>query len=99
MLKEYFSQEKTQETPSKPPRAEKISEATREAFELLIPKHNDLRMKLEEFENSYDVQEIERDHKAVENKKNKIVELDSAPTMRAQFLEAILAEQIELIDL
>jgi len=94
--KEYPSQATTQETPIKTSKVEKVSDATREAFELIIPKHNYSRLKLEEFEGSHDSQEIERDSQAVENKKKKIVELDMAPTMRAQFLEAILAEQVEL---
>jgi len=89
----------TLSTSERPPKIEKnISEVEKEAYRFLIPKHRELGIRLEEFEDIYGPEEIERDLRSIEKKRAKMDGLDSALYKRAQLLEAILAEQIELSD-
>ena len=79
-----------------PKKVEHISSAEEEVFRKLIPKFQELRIDVDEFEGVYSREEIERDKESVRKKKRRIEEQDTAPTKRAQILEALLAEQIEL---
>ena len=83
-----------------PSRMEHISEAEQEAFDLLSEKHKELAIKLdpEKFSDEYRPEDIELDKEAVERKRSKMVGLESVIYKRAQLLEAILAEQIDLSD-
>ena len=74
---------------------ESISEIEKEVFALIIPRFNDLRIDTEEFEGVYTKEEIERDRHSVEKKKGNLDPSDPS-LQRAQILEALLAEQIEL---
>lgn len=76
----------------------RISDAEQMAFDLLMPKHKDLAINLDDFKDIYGPEEISRDKRSIENKHAKMVDIDSAFHKRAQLLEAILAEQIELSD-
>ena len=44
----------------------------------------------------YGVERVKRDKERIENKKRKIEQLGTGPTKKAQLLEALLTEQIEL---
>ena len=74
---------------------ESISEIEKEIFALIVPRFNDLRIDTEEFEGVYTKEEIERDQHSVEKKKGNLDPSDPS-LQRAQILEALLAEQIEL---
>jgi hypothetical protein len=76
---------------------EHISTTEEEVFRRIIPKFEKLRISTREFEGVYSKEEIERDLKSVEHKKEFFDTL--SPLMkRAKILEALLAEQIELSD-
>ena len=85
-----------------PKKVERISPAEEEVFSKLIPKFQELRINVDEFVKvsesggGYSREEIERDKESVQRKKKKIEDQDTAPTKRAQILEALMAEQIEL---
>jgi len=76
--------------------SEHISGVEEEAFDLIIPEHEDLAIKLEEFEEIYGKEEIARDNVAVERKRAKFEKIDGPLKRRARLLEAILSQQIEL---
>lgn len=75
---------------------EKISSVEEEVFRRLVPKFKDSRINMDEFEGVYTKEEIERDKKNIEMKKAFFENQDSPYHQRAQILEALLAEQIEL---
>jgi hypothetical protein len=75
---------------------EHISNAEERAFNLLLPKHRELAINMDDFKNIYSPDEIDRDKESIKNKRSRMEGLDSAVYKRAQLLEAILAEQIEL---
>lgn len=75
---------------------ERISIVEEEAFALLMPKHQELAIKLEDFADTYGPEEIERDRQAVERKKARTERTDSASHRRAKLLEALLTDQIEM---
>ncbi len=77
---------------------EKISIDEERAFELLVPRHKASAIKMDDFKDIYGEAEVERDKLNVETKKARIKEQGSPPLKRAQILEALLAEQIELSD-
>jgi len=85
-----------------PKKVEHISSAEEEVFRKLIPKFQELRINVDEFVKvsesggGYTRQEIEHDKESVRKKKERIEEQNTAPIKRAQILEALLAEQIEL---
>lgn len=76
---------------------EHISSTEEEVFRRIIPKFEELRINMKEFEGVYSKEEIERDLKSVEHKKE-FFEALSPLMKRAKILEALLAEQIELND-
>jgi len=77
-----------------------ISEAEERTFGLLVERHRTNAIRMEDFigREGYSREGIERDHLSVESKKARIKEQGTEPTKRAQILEALLAEQIELSD-
>jgi hypothetical protein len=76
---------------------EHISPTEEEVFERIVPKFEELRVDPKEFEGVYSREEIERDLKSIEHKKELFDTL--SPLMkRAKILEALLAEQMELSD-
>lgn len=77
-------------------KVEKISPIEEEVFKRLIPKFKELRIDMDEFEGVYSREEIDRDKKSIEIKKAFFESDDSPLNRRAQILEALLAEQIEL---
>lgn len=74
---------------------ESISSIEKEVFALIVPRFNDLRIDIEEFEGVYTKEEIQRDRHSVEKKRGNLDPSDPS-LQRAQILEALLAEQIEL---
>lgn len=78
------------------PKVEKISPVEEEVFRRLVPKFQALRINMDEFGGVYPKKEIERDKQDVKIKKTLFE--DSPFYRRAQILEALLAEQIELSD-
>jgi hypothetical protein len=92
--KEFPSQ--IDSAPERLHRIEGISDAEQKAFNLLVPKHHELSVKIEDFEEIYGPEEVERDRQAITDKKSRMEKVDSPSHRRAQLLEAILAEQIEL---
>lgn len=92
----------TSPTSELPKKIERISSSEEEVFRKLIPKFQELRINMDEFikvdelGGGYSREEIEHDKESVRKKKQRIEEQDTAPTKRAQILEALLAEQIEL---
>lgn len=79
-------------------KVERISDIEEQAFSLLVPRHKELAIKLEDFEGTYGSEQIARDLQAVEKKKSRMEDVDSPSHRRAQLLEALLAEEIELAD-
>lgn len=79
-----------------PKKVEHISSAEEEVFRKLIPKFQELRINVDDFEGVYNKAEIERDKESIRKKKERIEEQNTTATKRAQILEALLAEQIEL---
>lgn len=79
-------------------RVEKISESEEEAYKILIPRHRESAIQLDDFEGVVGPEEIERDKEAIKKKKSGMEDIDSASHRRAQLLEALLTEQIELSD-
>lgn len=77
-------------------KVERISPTEEEVFRRLIPKFRALRIDMDEFDGVYSKEAIERDRRSVEMKKNFFENDDSPLKKRAQILEALLAEQIEL---
>src|SRR3989344_6119444 len=75
---------------------ERISSTEEEVFRRLIPKFQALRINMDEFEGVYPKEEIERDKRSIEMKKGLFDHVNSPFHQRAQILEALLAEQIEL---
>lgn len=75
---------------------EKLSESESKVYELLVPRHKASAIKIEEFSDLYGEEVIKRDKEYVEKKKAGIKERGTSPTKRAEILEAILSEQIEL---
>lgn len=77
-------------------KAEKISFVEEEVFRRLVPKFNASRIDMDEFEGVYTKEEIARDKQSVERKESNFEDPDSPFHKRAQILEALLAEQIDL---
>lgn len=78
------------------PKIERISPVEEEVFKRLMPKFKALRIDMDEFEGVYSREEIDRDKRNIETKKAFFESDDSPLNRRAQILEALLAEQIEL---
>lgn len=79
-------------------RIERISANEQAAFDSLLPRHRKLALNPDNFLDVFSQQAIDQDKVAVERKKARMDAVDSPPHRRAQLLEAILAEQIELSD-
>ena len=79
-------------------KTEKISETEEKVFKLLIPKHKESAINMADarFKKLYGEEAVRRDKLNVESKKARIKEEGSEPSKRAQILEAVLSEQIEL---
>ncbi len=77
---------------------ERLSEAEDKAFELLKNKYEKAAIDMAKFEKvaGYGVERVKRDKERAEKKKRQIEELGTGPTKKAQLLEALLTEQIEL---
>ena len=75
-----------------------LSEAEEKAFELLKTKYEKAPIDMAKFENidGYGPERIKRDKEKIERKKREIEKLGTEPTKKAQLLEALLTEQIEL---
>ena len=75
-----------------------LSEAEVKAFGLLKDKYKKAAINMTQFEKvaGYGEERVRRDKERVERKKRKIQELGTGPTKKAQLLEALLTEQIEL---
>ncbi len=82
--------------PENKEREEKLSEEETRVYELLVPHHKASAIKIEDFSDLYGEEVIKRDKEYVENKKASIKKRGTLPTKRAEILEAILSEQIEL---
>ncbi|HEY4474512.1 MAG TPA: hypothetical protein VJC06_01145 [Candidatus Paceibacterota bacterium] len=79
---------------------EKISEAEERAFEVLLPRHKEQAVRMEDFASvqGFGRAVIKKDRYNVAQKKIRIREMGTEPSKKAKLLEAILAEQIELSD-
>lgn len=77
---------------------DRLSEAEEKAFELLKTKYEKAPIDMERFEKvaGYGPERIKRDKEKIERKKREIEKLGTGPTKKAQLLEALLTEQIEL---
>ena len=88
------------ETPpsSKAINHDQLSEAEEKAFGLLQNKYEKSAIDMAKFEKvpGYGEARVKRDKERVEKKKREIEELGTGPTKKAQLLEALLTEQIEL---
>lgn len=75
-----------------------LSEAEEKSFELLKTKYEKAPIDMSKFVKvaGYGPERIERDKERIERKKKEIKELGTGPTKKAQLLEALLTEQIEL---
>ena len=75
-----------------------LSEAEEKAFDLLKDKYVKAAIDMAKFEKvaGYGPERLKRDRDRIERKKIKIQELGTGPTKKAQLLEALLTEQIEL---
>lgn len=82
--------------PENKEREEKLSEEETKVYELLVPRHKASAIKIEDFSDLYGEEVIKRDKEYVEKKKAGIEKHGTLPTKRAEILEAILSEQIEL---
>lgn len=82
--------------PENKEREEKLSEEETKVYELLVPRHKASAIKIEDFSDLYGEDVIKRDMEYVEKKKAGIKARGTLPTKRAEILEAILSEQIEL---
>ena len=97
MPKEISSTPVVEKLNLEPNKAEKrISQTEAEVFRRLIPKFEKLRINPQEFKGVYTESEINRDLESVRRKKETIERAATGPTQRAQVLEALLAEQVEL---
>lgn len=95
MVKELPPNSITGNTAELSHKIESISDIEKEVFALIVPQFNDLRIDIEEFEGVYTKEEIQRDRHSVEKKRGNLDPSDPS-LQRAQILEALLAEQIEL---
>ena len=77
-----------------------LSEAEEKAFDLLKDKYVKAAIDMAKFEKvaGYGPERLKRDGDRIERKKIKIQELGTGPTRKAQLLEALLTDQIELSD-
>lgn len=75
-----------------------LSEAEEKAFRLLKTKYEKAPIDMAKFEKvaGYGEARVRRDEERVEKKKREIEKLGTGPTKKAQLLEALLTEQIEL---
>ncbi len=75
-----------------------LSEAEEKAFGLLKTKYEKAAIDMDKFQKvaGYGEARVKRDKERAERKKKKIQELGTGPTKKAQLLEALLTEQIEL---
>lgn len=75
-----------------------LSEAEEKAFELLKTKYEKAAINMAKFVKvaGYGEERVRRDKERIEKKKREIGELGTGPTKKAQLLEALLTEQIEL---
>ena len=75
-----------------------LSEAEEKAFDLLKTRYEKAAIDMAKFEKvaGYGEARVKRDRERSENKKREIRELGTGPTKKAQLLEALLTEQIEL---
>lgn len=94
MTREFFR------IPQEVSRTEKISEAEEKVFEVLLPRHREQAVKMEDFLNiqGFGKDVVKKDKHNVAQKKTRIREMGTEPSKKAKLLEAILAEQIELSD-
>lgn len=86
------------ETPPTSIKHDWLSEAEEKAFELLKDKYKKAAINMAKFDKiaGYGEARVKRDKERVEKKKKEIGELGTGPTRKAQLLEALLTEQIEL---
>ena len=75
---------------------DRISDVEKVVFDLLVPTHKANAIKPKDFKERYSAEEIERDLASVERKKSKFLRENPERKKRADILEAILSEQIEL---
>ena len=77
---------------------DRLSEAEEKAFGLLKNKYEKTAIDMDKFRKiaGYGEGRVKRDKERVERKKKDIQELGTGPTKKAQLLEALLTEQIEL---
>lgn len=75
-----------------------LSEAEEKAFNLLKDKYKKAAISMAKFEKvpGYGEERVKRDKERAEKKKREIKEFGTGPTRKAQLLEALLTEQIEL---
>ncbi len=75
-----------------------LSEAEEKAFDLLKTKYEKAAIDMANFEKvaGYGKERVKRDQERVRRKKGEIQEFGTEPTRKAQLLEALLTEQIEL---
>ena len=86
------------ETPPTSIKHDWLSEAEEKAFELLKDKYKKAPIDMAKFEKipGYGPERLKRDRDRIERKKEKIRKLGTGSTRKAQLLEALLTEQIEL---
>ena len=77
---------------------ELLSSSETKTFNLLVPKHKALAINPDAFADKYSPEKIANDKRYVRERKQQFQEQRSESTKRAQTLEAIMAEQIELSD-
>lgn len=77
---------------------ELLSNSEIKAFDLLVPKHKALAINPNTFTSKYSPEKIANNKKYVKERKLQFHEQGTESTKRAQILEAIMAEQIELSD-
>ena len=78
--------------------SELLSSFEIKTFDLLVPKHRALAINPDTFVGKYSSEKIANDKRYVKERKQQFQEQESELIKRAQTLEAIMAEQIELSD-
>ena len=77
---------------------ELLSNSEIKTFDLLVPRHRALAINPDTFTDKYSPEKIANDKKYVRERKQQFQEQESESTKKAQILEVIMAEQIELSD-
>lgn len=76
---------------------EHLMPAEAKIFDLLVPKHKEAAIQMDDFTDLYRAG-VEEDKAYVAEKRKRIEEAHTGPTKRAEIAEALISEQIELSD-